>query len=100
MKCPLCRGGLGRRCMRGDTHAQLSESRRGADDENPGSDFASDGKEDYAVAGSGNHWDERPADATLALGLSGAEVVPGEVFRSERAAFSREAETGAPNSAE
>src|ERR1019366_8932276 len=47
MKCPLCRGGLGRRCMRGDTHAQLSEGRRGADDENPRSNFASDGEEDY-----------------------------------------------------
>src|SRR6202043_1439862 len=34
MKCPLSKDGLGRRCMRGDTHAQLSEGRRGADNEN------------------------------------------------------------------
>ena len=37
--------------MTGDAHAQLSEGRRGADDESSGSDFASDGQEDYVVAG-------------------------------------------------
>src|ERR1019366_4403478 len=63
MKCPLCRGGLGRRCMRGDTHAQLSEGRRGADDESPRSDFACDGEEDYVVAISGTHQDHLPVDA-------------------------------------
>src|SRR5579863_7238042 len=127
MKCPLSEGGLGRRCLRGDTHAQLSEGRRGADDESAGSDFASDGEEDYVVAGRRNPWHERPADAAVALAVSGAWVwrvvgpaggqaepearaagggragsgaVPGEIFRSERAAFSRKAEARAANSVE
>src|ERR1700681_1068539 len=127
MKCPLCRGGLGRRCMRGDAHAQLSEGRRGADDESPRSHFASDGEEDYVVAGSRDSGHERPADAALALAISGAWLwrivgppggqaqsqagaagggragagaVPGEVFRFERASFSREAATEASDSTE
>jgi len=52
MKCPLFRGGLGARCLPGGRHELLLEGRRGADDEDPRSDFASDGEEDYVVAGS------------------------------------------------
>ena len=37
--------------MQGDLHAHLAEGRRGADDENPRSNFASDGEEDYVVGG-------------------------------------------------
>jgi hypothetical protein len=40
--------------MAGDRHARLSGGRRGLDDGGPGSDFASDGGEDYVVAGSGD----------------------------------------------
>src|SRR3972149_849191 len=59
MKCPLFKSGLGARCLPGGRHEWLPEGRRGADDEDPRSDFASDGEEDYVVAGSGNHGDQR-----------------------------------------
>src|ERR1017187_5177885 len=47
MKCPLFRSGLGARCLPGGRHELLPDGRRGADDEDPRSDFASDGEEDY-----------------------------------------------------
>jgi hypothetical protein len=55
MKCPLS----GRRgWLHAGKHGELSEGRGGAGDENAGSDFASDGKEDQLVASSRNlgHW--------------------------------------------
>ena len=70
MICPLFRGGLGTRCLPGGRHELLHDGRRGADDEDPRSDFASDGEEDYVVAGSGDYRDHRPADAALALTVS------------------------------
>src|SRR3972149_1184420 len=60
MKCPLFKSGLGTRCLPGGRHEWLPEGRRGADDEDPRSDFASDGEEGYVVAGSGDHRDHRP----------------------------------------
>ena len=60
MTCPLFRG----------RHELLPDGRRGADDEDPRSDFAGNGEEDYVVAGSGDHRDHRPADAVLALAVS------------------------------
>jgi hypothetical protein len=93
----------------------------GAGDESTGCDVAGDGEEDYPVAGGGDSGDQRPAHAALAGALrgrglqrvvgpatgqavaparaggdsgEGVRVIPGEVFRSERAAFSREAASG------
>src|ERR1700682_5408986 len=127
MKCPLFRSGLGARYLPGGRHEWLPEGRRGADDEDPRSNFASDGEEDYVVAGSGDHRDHRPADAALELAESRGRVwrivgqaggatqaqaraagggrarvrpVPGEVFRFQRAAFSREAATGTSDAPE
>src|ERR1700722_9027051 len=98
-------------------HGSLSEGRDGAGDESTGRDVASNGEEDHLVAGGGDPWDQRPAHAALAGALRGGglqrvagpaagqalaspgaggdggesvRLVPGEVFRSERAAFSRE----------
>ncbi len=45
--------------MPGDRPEQLSESRRGADEEGPRRDFAIDGGEDYFVAGSRDPGPER-----------------------------------------
>src|SRR5438552_9446133 len=98
-------------------HGSLSEGRDGAGNESTGRDVAGDGKEDYLVAGGGDPGHQRPAHAAVAgalrrrglqrvagpaagqaLASPGADgdggesvrAVPGEVFRSERAAFSRE----------
>ena len=100
----------------------LPEGRGGAGDESTGSDLASDGEEDHLVAGGGDHRHQRPTDAALAgalrgvrlrravgpaagtakpeagaagAGGAGAGAVPRAVFRSERAALSREAARGA-----
>src|ERR1700719_225546 len=50
----------------GGRHGTYRERGLGAGDENTGSDFASDGQEDYVVAGGGDHRDQRAADAALA----------------------------------
>src|SRR6266436_5073679 len=98
-------------------HGFLPEGRDGAGDESTGRDIASDGEEDHLVAGGGDPWDQRPAHAALARALrrrglqraagpaaraaletagagsdggEGVRLVPGKVFRSERAALSRE----------
>src|SRR6266513_644807 len=99
----------------------------GAGHESTGRNVASDGEEDHMVAGGGDPWDQRPAHAALAgtlrrtglqrvvrpaaraavatagAGGDGGEGVgagPGEVFRSERAAFSRETAGRAPDRSE
>src|SRR5437660_3622956 len=98
-------------------HGLLPEGRDGAGNESTGRDIAGDGKEDHLVAGGGDPWDQRPAHAAVARALrrrgvqrvvrptawaavaspgagsdggEGVRALPGEVFRSERAAFSRE----------
>src|ERR1051326_2307744 len=98
-------------------HGSLSEGRDGAGDESTGRDVASDGEEDQLVAGGGDPWDQRSAHAAVAGTLRGrglqrvvrpaagqavetacaggdggesVRAVPGKVFRSERAALSRE----------
>src|SRR6185369_12692623 len=98
-------------------HGFLPEGRDGAGDESTGRDVAGDGEEDHVVAGGGDSGHQRPAHATLAGAVCGrglrravrpaagqtvaaagaggdggesVRVVPGEVFRSERAALSRE----------
>src|ERR1035441_10595670 len=98
-------------------HGSLSEGRDGAGDESTGRDVASDCEEDHVVAGGGDSGHQRPAHAAVAGALrrrglqriagpaagealaspggggDGGEsvrVVPGKVFRSERAALSRE----------
>src|ERR1700758_5214734 len=98
-------------------HGILPEGRDGAGDESTGRDVAGDGQEDYLVAGGGDPGHQRPAHAAdtgalrrrrlqrvvrpaagQALASAGAggdggesvRLVPGEVFRSERAALSRE----------
>src|SRR5882672_11411926 len=98
-------------------HGSLSEGRDGAGDESTGRDVAGDGEEDHVVAGGGDSGDQRPAHAAVAGALRGrrlqrvagpaagqafaspsadgdggesVRVVPGKVFRSERAALSRE----------
>src|SRR6266699_1877182 len=92
-------------------HGFLPEGRDGAGDESTGRDVASDGEENYVVAGGGDPWDQRPAHATLARALrrrgiqrvvgpaaraavetagtggnggEGIRAVSGEVFRFER----------------
>src|SRR6266576_5317827 len=99
-------------------HGSLSEGRDGAGDESTGRDVAGDGEEDHLVAGGGDTGHQRPAHAAVAGALPGrglrrvvrpaawqaiapsraggdggesVRALPGEVFRSERAAFSREA---------
>src|SRR6202166_854586 len=99
-------------------HGSLSEGRDGAGYESTGRDVAGNGKEDYVVAGGGDSRHQRPAHAALAGALrargiqridgpaarpalaaagaaggggEGAGALSGEVFRHERAAFSREA---------
>src|SRR6202167_5158340 len=99
-------------------HGILLEGRDGAGDESTGRDVAGDGEEDHVVAGGGDSGHQRPAhaadsgalrgrglqrvagpEARPALAAPGAggdggesvRLVPGEVFRSERAALSREA---------
>src|ERR1700678_904801 len=99
-------------------HGLLPEGRDGAGDESTGRDVAGDGEEDHLVAGGGDSGHQRPAHAAVAgalrrrglqrvvrpaawpalaspgAGGDGGEsvrAVPGEVFRSERAALSREA---------
>src|SRR5271163_87706 len=103
-------------------HGFLSAGRDGAGDESTGRNVAGDGEEDHVVAGSGDTGHQRPAPATVAGALRGrglqravrpaagqsveppggggdggesVHVVPGEVFRSERTAFSREVAGGA-----
>src|SRR5579859_7368830 len=98
-------------------HGSLSEGRDGAGDESTGRDAAGDGEEDHVVAGGGDSGHQRPASAAVAGALRGrglrrvagpaagqalaspgtggdggesVRLVPGEVFRSERAALSRE----------
>src|SRR5207302_5063610 len=98
-------------------HGLLPEGRDGAGDESTGRDIASNGEKDHLVAGGGDPWDQRPAHAALARALrrrgiqravrpaagaavapagaggdggEGVGALPGEVFRPERAAFSRE----------
>src|SRR3977135_1618238 len=99
-------------------HGFLPEGRDGAGDESTGRDVAGDGEEDYVVASSGDSGHQRPAHAAVAGALRGrglqrvvrqavwqavessgaggeggasVRALSGEVFRSERAAFSREA---------
>src|SRR5580704_19147236 len=99
-------------------HGSLSEGRDRAGNESTGRDVAGNGEEDHVVAGGGDSGHQRPAHAALAgalrrrglqraagpaagpalasagTGGDGGEsvrLVPGEVFRSERAALSREA---------
>src|SRR5579859_6288934 len=108
-------------------HGSLSEGRDGAGDESTGRDVASDGEEDHVVAGGGDLGHQRPAHAAVAGALCGrgvqrvagpaarqavaapgtdgdggesVRVVPGKVFRSERAAFSREARSRTRDRAE
>ena len=50
-------------------HGKLLEGRDGAGHESAGSDFAGSGEEDHMVAGSGDHRDQRPCDASLARAL-------------------------------
>src|SRR5215470_756391 len=96
-------------------HGLLPEGRDGAGDESTGRDVAGDGQEDYLVASSGDTGHQRPAYAAVAGALrrrgvqrvvrpatgqavatsgaggdggEGVRAVPGEVFRSERAALS------------
>src|SRR6201984_2823455 len=92
-------------------HGSLSEGRDGAGDESTGRAVAGDGKEDHLVAGGGDSGHQRPAHAAVAGALrgrglqrvagpaagpalaspgAGGDGGPGEVFRSERAALSRE----------
>src|SRR6266853_5622470 len=98
-------------------HGSLSEGRDGAGNEGTGRDVAGDGEEDYLVAGGGDPGHQRPAHAAVAGALRGrglqrvagpaagqavttpgadgdggesVRVVPGKIFRSERAALSRE----------
>src|SRR5205814_8952904 len=98
-------------------HGSLSEGRDGAGDESTGRDVAGDGEQDHLVAGGGDPGHQRPAHAAMARALrgrglqrvagpaagqavaaagaggdggEGVRLVPGEVFRSERAALSRE----------
>src|ERR1017187_7411155 len=63
------RSGQGARCMSGDRHELLPDGGPGADDEDPRSDLASFGEEDYVVASSRDHRDHRPTDAAVALAL-------------------------------
>src|ERR1700730_36544 len=99
-------------------HDLLHEGRDGAGDESTRSDFAGHGQEDYVVAGGGDYWNQRPADAALAGGGrggwlariilpaareavaqagvvghagTGTGAVSRAVLRFERAALSREA---------
>src|SRR5579859_6536149 len=108
-------------------NGSLSEGRDGAGDESTGRDVASDGEEDHVVAGGGDLGHQRPAHAAVAGALCGrgvqrvagpaarqavaapgtdgdggesVRVVPGKVFRSERAAFSREARSRTRDRAE
>src|SRR5437588_6042722 len=98
-------------------HGSSSEGRDGAGDESTGRDIAGDGEEDYLVAGGGDSGHQRSAHAAVAGALrgwglrraarpaaraavetegpgsdggEGVRALPGEVFRSERAALSRE----------
>src|SRR5208282_2866262 len=98
-------------------HGNLSEGRDGAGDESTGRDVAGDGEEDHVVAGGGDSGHQRPAYAamagalrrrglqrvagpaagqalassgTVSNGRESVRLIPGKVFRSERAAFSRE----------
>src|SRR6202051_3813055 len=98
-------------------HGDLSEGRDGAGNESTGRDVAGDGEEDHVVAGGRDTGHQRPAHAAVAGALrgrglrriagpaagqalaspggggdggEGVRVVPEKVFRSERAALSRE----------
>ena len=64
MKCPLWSGGRVRLFARRG-HEALPGSRDGAGNEDTGSNLAGDGEADYVVAGSGDHRDQRPADAAM-----------------------------------
>src|SRR5712691_4782638 len=108
-------------------HGILHEGRSGASDESARRDVTGHGEEDYVVAGGGDSGHQRPAHAALAgtlrargvqridgpaageafaaAGAAGgggesAGALPGEVFRHERAAFSREAGSRAWHRAE
>src|SRR5580700_9930046 len=117
------------RAVLGD-HAQhelLHTSRHGAGDESTGNDAAGDGEEDQLVASGRDPGHQRPAYAALAGALrgvriprvvrpqarkafaqarsgsdrgAGAGAVPRALFRSERAALSREAGGRASDSAQ
>src|ERR1700756_4469965 len=108
------------RAARMGDHAEqgsLSEGRDGAGDESTGRAVAGDGEEDHLVAGGGDSGHQRPAHAAVAGALRGrglqrvagpaagpalaspgaggdggesVRLVPGKVFRFERAALSRE----------
>src|ERR1041385_4977554 len=125
MKCPLEeRVGKARRC---EGHRGADTSRgNGADDEDTGSDLEGDGGKAEVVGSGRDHRGERPDDAAVAGAVSGARLqravgspqaeseseadrggsagesvatLPGEVFRLQRAAFSREAGRGARDKA-
>ncbi len=99
-------------------HGSLSEGRDGAGNEGTGRNVAGDGEENHVVAGGGDPRHQRPAPAAVAGALRGTglqrvagpaagpafatagaggdggesvRLVPGKIFRSERAALSREA---------
>jgi len=67
MKCPLL-GGASKRLQAGSRYGAIAERHSGAGDEDPGSDFESDGKEDYVVAGG------RDAACRLAGGIARIHV--------------------------
>src|ERR1700690_1988951 len=98
-------------------HGSLSEGRDGAGDESTGRNVAGDGEEGHLVSSGGDSGHQRPAHAAVAGALRGRGVqrpvrptaweavasagsggdggegvraLPGEVFRSERAALPRE----------
>ena len=103
----------------------IPEGRRGAGDEDSGSDSEGHGEEDHLVAGSGDHrghatgqcgggrsgYEEHGYDGLFDRRKgkpspkrvpredrgAGAGAVPGEVLRLQRAALSREAAGGAPD---
>jgi hypothetical protein len=55
-------------------HELLPDGRYGADDEDPRSDLASFGEEDYLVASSRDHGDHGPTDAAVALAVQGVWI--------------------------
>ena len=73
MKCPLL-GGASKRLQAGGRHGAIAKRCGGAGDENPGSDFESDGEVDHVVAGGRDFRyqcaiDETVASTVLAIGL-------------------------------
>src|SRR4029077_5103488 len=123
MKCPLGkRVGKARRC--GEHRGADTSRGNGADDEDSRGNFEGDGRKAEVVGSGRDYWGDGADDAALAGALPGARkqrawgspqaeseseadrggsagtsvaAVPGEVFRFQRAAFSRKAGRGARN---